>query len=88
MRAMKSCDRSSAVAAPSGEAPVSVTSATIFTEAGAFLTASNGAAPLDVSDPLVALRDAGKVLGLPPAATTTDTLQHLVQAWQRRWPLE
>ena len=55
---------------------------------GEKLSKSNGAAPLDVSDPLVALRDAGKVLGLPPAATTTDTLQHLVQAWQRRWPLE
>jgi glutamyl-Q tRNA(Asp) synthetase len=53
------------------------------------LSKSNGAAPLDVSDPLAALRAAAKVLGLPPscAATPSDILQQMAQAWRQRWPL-
>jgi glutamyl-Q tRNA(Asp) synthetase len=53
------------------------------------LSKSNGAAALDVSDPLAALQEAAAVLGLPPcsAATPSDGLQQMVQAWRLRWPL-
>jgi glutamyl-Q tRNA(Asp) synthetase len=53
------------------------------------LSKSNGAPALDISDPMAALRAAAKVLGLPPsdAATPTDVLQHMVQAWRQRRPL-
>ena len=52
------------------------------------LSKSNGAAALDVSDPLAALQEAAAVLGLPPcsAATPSDGLQQMVQAWRLRWP--
>jgi glutamyl-Q tRNA(Asp) synthetase len=56
---------------------------------GEKLSKSNGAAALDVSDPLAALRDAGGVLGLSPTscATPSDCLHLMVQAWRLRWPL-
>jgi len=56
---------------------------------GQKLSKSNGAAPLDVTDPLAALRDAAGVLGLAPSTATTpnDWLQAAVQAWRQRWPL-
>jgi glutamyl-Q tRNA(Asp) synthetase len=53
------------------------------------LSKSNGAAALDVSDPLTVLRDAAEVLGLSPsrAATLNEWLQLAVQAWRLRWSL-
>ncbi len=56
---------------------------------GEKLSKSNGAAPLDVSDPLAVLRDAAEALGLPlsRAVTLDEWLQHAVQAWHLRWPL-
>jgi glutamyl-Q tRNA(Asp) synthetase len=52
------------------------------------LSKSNGAAALDVSDPLTALHDAAAVLGLPSfsAATPSDALPRMVETWRRRWP--
>ncbi len=56
---------------------------------GEKLSKSNGAPPLDVSDPLAVLRDAAEALGLPPsrAATPNEWLQNAVQAWRLHWPL-
>ena len=53
------------------------------------LSKSNGAAPLDVSEPRVSLQEAASVLGLPPfsAAPLADALQQTAQAWRQRWPL-
>jgi glutamyl-Q tRNA(Asp) synthetase len=53
------------------------------------LSKSNGAAPLDVSDPWAALHAAAEVLGLPAsdATTSSDALHHMVTAWGQRWPL-
>jgi glutamyl-Q tRNA(Asp) synthetase len=55
---------------------------------GEKLSKSNGAAALDVGDPLTALHDAAAVLGLQPlsAATVSDTLRQMIQAWRLRWP--
>jgi glutamyl-Q tRNA(Asp) synthetase len=55
---------------------------------GEKLSKSNGAAALDVGDPLVALHLAAEVLGLPPssAATCDEALQRMVQAWRVQWP--
>jgi glutamyl-Q tRNA(Asp) synthetase len=55
---------------------------------GEKLSKSNGAAALDVGDPLVALHDAAAVLGLQSlsAATPSDALRHMTQAWRLRWP--
>jgi glutamyl-Q tRNA(Asp) synthetase len=56
---------------------------------GEKLSKSNGAAALDVSDPLAALSAAAATLGLPPsgAATPGDALLRMAQAWQQLWPL-
>jgi glutamyl-Q tRNA(Asp) synthetase len=50
---------------------------------GEKLSKQNGATPLDLIDPLAALRDAGAVLGLPPlpAATATQWLASAKPAW-------
>jgi glutamyl-Q tRNA(Asp) synthetase len=47
------------------------------------LSKQNGAAPLDLADPLRALQAAGAVLGLPPLAADTraDWLARAVPAW-------
>ena len=53
------------------------------------LSKSNGAAPLEVRDPLAVLRDAADVLGLPLSNGTTPSewLHAAVQVWRLRWPL-
>jgi glutamyl-Q tRNA(Asp) synthetase len=58
-------------------------------ERGDKLSKSNGAAALDVTDPLAALHGAAEVLGLSPSAapTSADALRRLVHAWRQRWPL-
>jgi len=50
---------------------------------GAKLSKQNGALPLDLTDPLLALRAAAQVLGLPalPATTVPDWLAAAVSAW-------
>ena len=50
---------------------------------GEKLSKQNGAAPLDLSDPLDALRSAAATLGLQPpaAASLPDWLSHAVRAW-------
>jgi glutamyl-Q tRNA(Asp) synthetase len=50
---------------------------------GCKLSKQNGAAPLDLADPLAALRAAATVMGLPPLPTTTlpDWLAAAVAAW-------
>ena len=55
------------------------------------LSKQNGAAPLDLQDPLAALRRAGRVLALPGSAdgaatTLADWLQQAVNAWRAVWP--
>ncbi|MBT9596274.1 MAG: tRNA glutamyl-Q(34) synthetase GluQRS [Vitreoscilla sp.] len=54
------------------------------------LSKQNGATPLDLADPLAALRGAGAVLGLPddlPAGSLAGWLGAAVTAWQARYPL-
>lgn len=55
---------------------------------GEKLSKSNGAAPLDLHDPLAALHAAASVLDLAVAdgPLVTDWLQAAVAAWRRRWP--
>ena len=54
---------------------------------GQKLSKQNGAAALDLRDPLAALAQAGQTLGLPPlpAQTTADWLAQAVAAWAARW---
>jgi glutamyl-Q tRNA(Asp) synthetase len=56
---------------------------------GEKLSKSNGAPPLDVSDPLAALREAAVVLGLPAlgAVGAPDWLAQASAAWKSQWPL-
>lgn len=57
---------------------------------GQKLSKQNGAAPLDLADPLAALQAAGAVLGLPaglPAHDRGSWLEAAVAAWARAWPL-
>jgi glutamyl-Q tRNA(Asp) synthetase len=51
------------------------------------LSKQNGAAALDLADPLAALRRAGDMLGLPPldAVTREDWLNGAVRAWAQRF---
>ena len=51
------------------------------------LSKQNGALPIDLSDPLAALRAAARVLQLPPLDATRrdDWLAAAVQAWAARW---
>jgi glutamyl-Q tRNA(Asp) synthetase len=51
------------------------------------LSKQNGASAIDLSDPLAALRDAARVLQLPPieASGRDDWLAAAVQAWAARW---
>jgi glutamyl-Q tRNA(Asp) synthetase len=54
------------------------------------LSKQNGATPLDLADPLAALRSAGAVLGLPddlPAGSLAGWLAGAVAAWHARYPL-
>jgi glutamyl-Q tRNA(Asp) synthetase len=53
------------------------------------LSKSRGAPTLDVTQPLAALRDAGRVLGLPElaAADAALWLAQAVPAWRAQWPL-
>lgn len=56
---------------------------------GEKLSKSNGAPPLDVGDPLAALRAAGAALGLPAltAVSVPDWLAQASAAWKSQWPL-
>jgi glutamyl-Q tRNA(Asp) synthetase len=57
---------------------------------GQKLSKQNGAAPLDLADPLAALQAAGVALGLPANredATRPEWLAAAVAAWRRAWPL-
>ncbi len=51
------------------------------------LSKQNGASPIDLSDPLAALREAAQVLQLPPIEATgrDDWLAESVRAWAARW---
>ena len=57
-------------------------------ERGEKLSKSNGAAPLDLRDPLAALRAAAVALnlGVPDNDKVSDWLHSAVGAWQQRWP--
>jgi len=56
---------------------------------GEKLSKQNGAAPLDLSDPLAALQAAAQVLGLPPAeGSVAEALALWVQAWRRQWQVD
>ncbi len=54
---------------------------------GEKLSKQNGAAALDLSDPIKALQEAAQTLGLPPlaAANTAEWLQGAVPQWAARW---
>jgi glutamyl-Q tRNA(Asp) synthetase len=54
---------------------------------GQKLSKQNGARPLDTSSPLIALKAAAEVLGLPPieAPTVTTWLATATRAWADRW---
>jgi glutamyl-Q tRNA(Asp) synthetase len=58
---------------------------------GQKLSKQNGAAPLDLRDPLQALQHAAQALNLPQAesksCTLPDALQQWTQAWQLQWRL-
>jgi glutamyl-Q tRNA(Asp) synthetase len=56
-------------------------------ELGEKLSKSNGAAPLDLREPVAALRAAAVVLnlGVPDSDSVADWLDNAVQAWRRRW---
>jgi glutamyl-Q tRNA(Asp) synthetase len=51
------------------------------------LSKQNGAAPIELSDPLAALRKAARVLHLPPLEATgrDDWLAAAIRAWAARW---
>jgi glutamyl-Q tRNA(Asp) synthetase len=55
---------------------------------GEKLSKQNGAAPLDLGDPLAALQAAGRTLGLavPAGASVKQWLADAVVAWQARYP--
>ncbi|HEY0825098.1 MAG TPA: tRNA glutamyl-Q(34) synthetase GluQRS [Ramlibacter sp.] len=55
---------------------------------GEKLSKQNGAAPLELADPVAALAAALTVLGLqrPEATTLPEFLAQAVRAWARRWP--
>jgi glutamyl-Q tRNA(Asp) synthetase len=55
---------------------------------GQKLSKSNGAPALDVSDPVAALRAAGRTLQLPDSSATAPErwLEHALPAWRQRWP--
>ncbi|WP_302174546.1 tRNA glutamyl-Q(34) synthetase GluQRS [uncultured Hydrogenophaga sp.] len=50
---------------------------------GEKLSKQNGAAPLDLADPLAALQSAAAVLGLPPAG---GSVAEALAAWTQAWP--
>jgi len=54
---------------------------------GEKLSKSNGAAPLELRDPLAALRAAGVALGLtvPDSGSVDAWLHNAIGAWTRRW---
>ncbi len=52
---------------------------------GEKLSKQNGAAALDLSDPLAALRQAARTLGLPDAAPS-DTVAEALARWTAAWP--
>lgn len=53
---------------------------------GEKLSKQNGAAPLDLSDPLAALQSAASVLGLPPASGgVAEALALWTRTWQAAW---
>ncbi|HET9641788.1 MAG TPA: tRNA glutamyl-Q(34) synthetase GluQRS [Burkholderiaceae bacterium] len=59
----------------------------VLDERGEKLSKQHGAAPVDTSMPLEALRAAARVLGLPEsqAITTSDWLAHATAAWRGKW---
>lgn len=66
--------------------PVYLHTPLVLASDGCKLSKQNGAAPLDLSDPLAALRAAATVLGLPPLPATPvpDWLNRAVAAWPWR----
>ncbi|MBQ0932826.1 tRNA glutamyl-Q(34) synthetase GluQRS [Ideonella alba] len=66
--------------------PVYLHTPLVLAADGCKLSKQNGAAPLDLTDPLAALRAAGTVLGLPPLPGTAlpDWLASAVAAWPWR----
>jgi glutamyl-Q tRNA(Asp) synthetase len=56
-------------------------------ERGEKLSKSNGAAPLDLRDPLAALRAAAVALnlGVPDSASLAEWMHNAVGAWRQRW---
>lgn len=57
---------------------------------GQKLSKQNGAAALDLADPLAAVQAAGEALGLPrglPSASLADWLAAATRAWAEAWPL-
>jgi len=71
--------------------PVYLHTPLVLAADGQKLSKQNGAAPLDLRDPLAALQQAGRVLGLPsrigdaPTALG-DWLLYAVHAWRAAWP--
>ena len=59
-------------------------------DSGEKLSKSRGAAPLDLRDPLAALRAAAMVLTLavPDSDNVGDYLVHAIRAWRERWHLD
>jgi glutamyl-Q tRNA(Asp) synthetase len=58
----------------------------VTTAGGEKLSKQNGAAPLDLSDPLAALKQAGAVLGIGAAASDLPGwLAQATKAWRQRW---
>ncbi len=69
--------------------PVYLHTPLVLAADGQKLSKQNGAAPLDLDDPLAALRAAGAVLGLPPGLPGHDLgdwLAAAVAAWSATWP--
>jgi glutamyl-Q tRNA(Asp) synthetase len=67
--------------------PVYLHTPLVLAADGQKLSKQNGAAALDLRDPLQALRAAGAVLGLPASAapTTSDWLAVALAAWRQEW---
>ena len=70
--------------------PVYLHTPLVLAPDGQKLSKQNGARPLNLDDPLAALRQAAEVLGLPeglPAQGRPAWLEAAVAAWARAWPL-
>jgi glutamyl-Q tRNA(Asp) synthetase len=70
--------------------PVYLHTPLVLAADGQKLSKQNGAAPVDLANPLAALQAAATALGLPsdlPASGRTAWLAAAVAAWRRAWPL-